>query len=122
MLISQTLSYARVLLASGWCQGAEARDERDVPVAPWDALAHSWSLLGAILAVASDAESEIGALERPAASALAFALEIPATELRAWNDEPRRSKQEVLAACDHAIELLPRLVAKYFPAVGEAAS
>src|SRR5438128_2418893 len=36
MLPSKALEYARDLVASGWCQGVEARDEDGNPVEPWD--------------------------------------------------------------------------------------
>jgi hypothetical protein len=118
MLVSQMLRYARVLLTAGWCQGAEAHDEQGQPVEPSDVMAVSWSLAGAIRAAARDAGDEEGELERDASAALALVLETPADELPAWNDDPRRTRRDVLAACDCAVELVPELVAQHVAVVG----
>ena len=118
MLVSQMLRYARVLLTAGWCQRVEARDEQGKPVEPSDVLAVSWSLAGAIKAVAGDAGDEDGELERDASRALALVLEIPAEELPAWNDDPQRTHRDVLAACECAVELVPELVARHLAGVG----
>jgi hypothetical protein len=118
MLVSQMLRYARVLLTAGWCQGAEAHDEQGKPVEPWDVMAVSWSLAGAIRAAAGDAGDEDGELERDALRALAFVLEMPADELPAWNDDPRRTRRDVLAACDCAVELVTELITRHFAVEG----
>jgi hypothetical protein len=118
MLVSQMLRYARVLLAAGWCQRAEAHDEQGEPVEPCDVMAASWSLAGAIRAVASDVGDEDGELERDASRALALVLEMPAEELPAWNDDPQRTHRDVLAACDCAVELVPELVARHLTVLG----
>src|SRR3954447_738860 len=112
MLVSQMLKYARALLATGWCQGAEARDENGEPVAPWDELAVSWSLRGALAAVTHDAEADAVALGL-GLLALALALHVPTDELRAWNDDRRGTERDVIAAYDDALELLPALVERY---------
>jgi hypothetical protein len=44
------LGSAQELVASGWCQGATARDERGEEVAPWSQDACTWSAAGAIAA------------------------------------------------------------------------
>jgi hypothetical protein len=113
MLISQALTYARVLLADGWCQGADARDERGEAVEPWDLEAVAWSLVGAVAAVANDAEAEIANVVERVSMALALALDLPIDALRRWNDEPQRTRGDVLDACDRAVELLPELIARY---------
>jgi len=116
VLVTQMLHYARALLATGWCQGGEARDERGDPVEPWDETAESWSLPGALSAVASDAGNEDQEGEQLARTVLAFALAISADQLQAWNDAPQRRQQEVLAACESAIGLVPELIAKHLSA------
>ena len=55
------LMRAHELVAYGWCQGADARDQRDGPVPPWSEEARSWSLLGALVA-AVDLPAEPGAV------------------------------------------------------------
>jgi len=45
---------------------------------------------------------------------LALALEIDAERLQSWNDERQRTQQDVLAAYDRALELLPHLVARFW--------
>jgi hypothetical protein len=114
MLSSQILRYARVLLAGGWCQGAEARDAYGVSRDPWDHAAVAWSLRGALGAVASDAGAELAEVEEVAVAALALTLDIRINELQTWNDDPERTQAEVLAACDRAIALVPRLVDAHF--------
>jgi len=118
MLVSQMLSYVRVLLTAAWCQGAQARDEQGQPVEPWDLMAISWSVTGAVKAVASDAGDEDGELERHASNALALVLEIPSEDLSAWNDDPSRVHRDALSLCDCAIELVPQLVARHLVGSG----
>jgi len=94
---------AHELVAYGWCQGADARDQRDGPVPPWSEEARSWSLLGALVA-AVDLPAEPGAVTlgplRRALAALAELIEEPL--LASWNDAPGRTQEEVLRTLDAA--------------------
>jgi hypothetical protein len=106
MLPSKALERARDLIATGWCQGCEARDEEGLAVDPADPRAAAWSLLGALRAVTAAAENR-RVLEQVGTSTLALAIAGRAGELRAWNDDARRGHDDVLAAYDAAIALLP---------------
>jgi|GraSoiStandDraft_27_1057306.scaffolds.fasta_scaffold313542_2 hypothetical protein len=111
MLPSKALEYARDLVASGWCQGVEARDQAGRPVEPWDPSAVAWSLIGAVVAIAHDAAGDAAFLEQVGLSTLALGTVTRSEELKDWNDEPRRTHEDVLRAYDAAAEMLPRLVA-----------
>lgn len=99
----QILVRARELIAYGWCQGADARDERGEPVPPWSEEARRWSLLGALVATV-DLPSEPGVLTlgplRRALSALAEVIEEPL--LASWNDVASRTQEDVLRTLDAA--------------------
>jgi len=94
---------ARELVAYGWCQGADAHDQDGEPVPPWSEKARQWSLLGALVA-AVDLPSEPGSLTlgplRRALGALADIIEEPL--LAAWNDDPRRTQEEVVRTLEAA--------------------
>jgi hypothetical protein len=60
----------------------------------------SWSLVGAVSAVASDAEAEIANVVERVSMALALALNLRIDALRRWNDEPQRTRRDLLDACD----------------------
>ena len=91
MLVTQMLRFARALLATGWCQGAEARDEQGEAVDPQDETAESWSLTGAIKTVVSDVGDDNQEAEQLARTALAVVLAIPVEQLQSWNDSPQRN-------------------------------
>jgi len=113
MLVTQVLRFARALLATGWSQGAQARDEHGEAVDPLDERAESWSLTGAIKTVVNDAGDQTQETERLARTALAVMLAIRVEQLEAWNDSPERTQHEVLAACDSASEVVAELIAKH---------
>ena len=108
------VSGAHRLVASGWCQGALARDETGVEVPSWSEEARSWSLLGALLASwhrqdSRDGEDVVAHLAD--AHALGHATEVIGTvvgtaSLPGWNDEPGRSRAEVVDALERALALL----------------
>jgi hypothetical protein len=106
MLPSKALERARDLVAKGWCQGAEARAEDGTPVDPEDPRAARRSLLGALRAATAQANNR-HVLEQVGTSTLALAVAGRPEELRDWNDDPRRCHDDVLAAYDAAIALLP---------------
>jgi hypothetical protein len=95
---------ARELVATSWCRGADARDARGRAVDPFDEVAASWSLLGALVAVVEREAAEAGEipLEELAAALYALAELIETDSLVAWNDEPARTQAAVLGVLDHA--------------------
>lgn len=115
MLVSHSLGHARELVAVGWCQGAEARDRSGRVVDAWDTEAESWSVLGALTAVAVDADEDVATVHEVASMALALAIDQPRVDLRTWNEEPGRTQAEVVAAFDAALAMLPRLLARLHP-------
>jgi hypothetical protein len=103
------LADARAVVASGWCQGADARGADGAAIEPWDERAVSWSLLGAIVAVLEQRAADEGEipLEELAAALYALADVIETDSLERWNDEPRRSQNDVvniLAAAEDRFE------------------
>jgi len=108
MLPLQALEEARQLIDCGWCQGAEACDWEGNTVEPWDARACSWSLPGAVRAVAERTGGDSRFLAQVGLSALALAILGPVRELQAWNDLPGRTVADVLSAYEAASSLLPR--------------
>jgi hypothetical protein len=108
------LMEARGLLLRGWCQDAQARNERGSIVPPWSDEAASWSLLGAVLAtwewhdepldvdfVAHSAEaSTLGDATRALVAATG------SQSLEDWNDAFERRRGDVIAAVDEALELI----------------
>ena len=118
----EKLDSARELLEIGWCQGADARSQSGEPVRPWDAEAVAWSTLGALVAVADSNETGVLGLEQLGLPALALGIATGADELRAWNDQPTRTRADVLFVYGEARALLPALVEAYRQrAVTEAA-
>ena len=96
---TQILIEARRVIESGWCTRASARTDKGIPC-EWDeAKACSWCSTGAVLHVAS--------MFVPArVYALRFLREaIGQYSIVGWNDAPGRTKEEVLAGFDRAIEL-----------------
>jgi hypothetical protein len=99
---------ARRLVAEGWCQGVDARDERGARSAPWSRESRSWSVLGALV-VSAGAGPDVAAHVSDAALGEAVAVLARATNapsLQAWNDDPARMREDVLGAFDHALELV----------------
>lgn len=88
---------ARALVARGWTQRTNARDETGRPTDPRGPDAVCWCLSGAVHRVAPDAA-------RHAYQLLCKALDSPwAVD---WNDTPGRTQAEVLELFDRAIARL----------------
>jgi hypothetical protein len=108
------LEEARSLLLTGWCHGAQARDDEGRAVPAFSDEASSWSLLGALLASWQRIDEDLDA-DFVAHTAEALALG-DATEalgeatgtaaLDVWNDAPERNVAEVITAVNDAIALL----------------
>jgi len=106
----QILFGARELVHEGWCQGVDARDARGQRCAPWNRDARTWSVLGALVASEGD-EPDVRAHSSASVAELGHAVALLAEAagtrtLQAWNDEPARTRDEVLAAFDRALALL----------------
>ncbi|MEP6910375.1 MAG: hypothetical protein ABI896_08095 [Actinomycetota bacterium] len=109
------LSEARGLLLRGWCRTAQARNSAGSVVPAWSEDASSWSLLGALLASWHRQNEETLELDFVAHGFDAVALgdatqalgEVTGTaSIEAWNDNPSRTLNEVIATIDRALELL----------------
>jgi hypothetical protein len=102
------LARAQQLVAQGWCQSVDARDGRGARSAPWSRDARSWSVLGALVASAG-VGPDVSAHLSDAALGQAVALLARAANvqsLQAWNDDPARTREDVLEAFDRALELV----------------
>ena len=98
------LSKARELVASGWTQGEAARSSDGEAVLPYSPAACAWCMLGSLQAVgAPDAALEL-LFEAAVAKSLGMTAGRRAKILAAWNDDADRTKEEVQAAFDKAIE------------------
>ena len=97
MTTKEALIAARALVEKGWCQAADARDAGGLECASRDAEAACWCLSGAIHRACD------GLAEDDAWDVLASLVGDPVE----WNDTPGRSKEEVLALFDKAIEAQP---------------
>jgi hypothetical protein len=93
------------LIARGWTQHADARDDDGVPTEPWAAAANAWSLLGAIVAVLEQHEQREQcelSLHHLTAALDELARLIDDDSLAAWNDHPDRTQRHVLSILDEA--------------------
>jgi hypothetical protein len=91
---SEVLHAAGALVASGWCQGAEARTGLGEVVDPRAPDAVRWSLLGALQsAYCADAATQVADM---ALAAAAIAHLIDDHSLANWNDAPERTQRDVV--------------------------
>jgi hypothetical protein len=98
-MATDALRNVRARIASGWSQEADARNAAGQQVRLSDEEAVAWSLSAAFALAGKDGipmNHLPGALRALRAVAGMNSLE-------AWNDEPGRTKQEVLDALDAAI-------------------
>jgi len=91
--VIEVLKEAREKIRQGWCQGGPARDHRDATISTGDPNACKWCLFGALMAVTDDWDGPRAAIK-----------EFTGCSLAEWNDAPGRTKAEVLALLDKAIE------------------
>ena len=98
------------LVAHGWSQHADARTARGEPTQARADEAATWSLLGALVASferldeRNDGQRLIEDLGRVCV-ALADVIDCDSLEL--WNDDPARTREEVLHSLNAASHLLP---------------
>jgi hypothetical protein len=92
------LARARSLIADEqrWCRGSFARGWLDLPVPPQSALANRFCAVGTIMR----AGREMGLPTHDACVALEWQTARPIED---WNDDPRRTHAEVIAAFDAAL-------------------
>ena len=98
------LQRACELVRSGWSQHADARSADGDEVKPWQEAAVAWSLLGALVA-ALEEQADHGRelpLEHLAAALNELADRIDDDSLANWNDEPTRTRDDVIDALDAA--------------------
>lgn len=107
MTAREILILARGYIEKGWCRGQFARTEDGEGALAVSEDARSWCALGAIeratFEVPMQSYASRGAAERLLREAAGVRSDFDATT--AWNDDPERTKEEVLAAFDKAIEL-----------------
>lgn len=109
--LRDALCRAVLYVSTGWTQGALARDAEGRRVEPWDTRAVAWCLMGAL---------EVGVLETagPYLLLLDWAIgavrdHLPSDDqlleeggvyaLRAWNDKPGRTREDVLRLLDRIL-------------------
>ena len=102
---SQLLRETGLLVALGWCQHAEARDNRGTATDVAAGNAAEWSLLGALQAVTfRDSTTSLDDL-RDALTAIADLIDDPS--LAHWNDAADRTQSEVCGLLQRAAQLVP---------------
>lgn len=105
MSLKEDLTRVRRLIESGWTRGAWARTESGSPCWEDNTNAVCWCLSGAVQKVFSGDESTQTRIDLT--RALVRNLPAGFWDIPAWNDEPGRTKEEVLALIDKTIEGLP---------------
>lgn len=101
--VKLTLIEARQKISEGWTQGAYARMSNEVDdggkVYADSRLATCWCSVGAVGAVTPEAMSSLPALNK-----IKEVMNWPSTaDIIQWNDDPTRTKEEVLDLFDRAI-------------------
>lgn len=107
----ELLRRASDLIRRGWTQHAESRGAGGAAVDPWQPTATRWSLLGALVAVLEE-QTDRGAdlpLQQLADALDALALFVDSDSLAEWNDDPRRTQDDVIGVLEAAGEAaMPR--------------
>src|SRR5919197_401212 len=104
----EILRRSRERILDGWCQGADARDERGREVPPWSDEARSWSILGAVAGTGgADGGLDAVPVARLGEAVVALGEAAETDSLVRWNDVAGRTQDEVVALFDRALALLP---------------
>jgi hypothetical protein len=98
MTKKEVLIQAKAIIERGWCQGTYAIDNDGHPVDFDSQKAVAWCIRGATCLIAPD-----GYHNRYGAHELIKSITI--TPISQWNDEPGRTKEEVLDVLTQAIAL-----------------
>jgi hypothetical protein len=93
------LQESKARVERGWTQVVMARDAAGGLVAAWSEHAVCWCALGALRAGSLDSSVAEMFLSR------ALPAEAMRENVAAWQDEPGRQKEEVVALFDRAIEI-----------------
>lgn len=100
-MINDTVNYLtsmRELLVQGWHQGSTGQDVSGRSISAMDGDAVSWCMIGAYLRADVDLDNK--GLDRVF---FLIVRKIGTDNVAHWNDEPGRTKEEVLAALDSII-------------------
>jgi hypothetical protein len=102
----ELLRRASGLIRRGWAQHAESRDGAGAEVEPWLPAATCWSLLGALVAALEEqtVRGEDLPLAQLADALDALALFVDSDSLADWNDDPKRTRDDVLSVLEAAAE------------------
>lgn len=106
-LVADILERAKGYVERGWCQGSSATNEQGEVVNPFHPSACCWCAQGAVNAAAF--EFRLESWFESAVTSLRKELRILGVEnpsIPRWNDDPFRTKQEVLDLFDRAIQRL----------------
>ena len=95
---TELLTEARARIARGWTQGANARNAAGGVTLAWAEEAVCWDTMGAVACRDDDWTTA-----EPAWAALRAAVG-GETWVAEWNDAPGRTREDVLALYDRAIE------------------
>jgi hypothetical protein len=107
-VVENVVRDARRRVASGWCQGEDARDAAGDSVEFWSADARAWSLLGALVTPshATPLGEVVVPLAELAAAVVVVAEVLQTQSLKDWNDAPGRTQEQVVSALDVTLDRL----------------
>jgi hypothetical protein len=103
MTPKEVLIAARAKIEQGWCQGYKARSSEGLPINPQSRYATQWCMIGSLAAVCGDSTWT------RYRGFLANALGSPGVEVADYNDDLCRTKEDVLAVFDKAIQLAEKI-------------
>lgn len=101
MNLTELLISARGYVERGWTQDVGARNALGAECDPCDARAASWCTAGAVYAAGGGVTSLVFLARELMGLGM---MEVERDSLSNWNDDPARTKAEVLALFDRAIE------------------
>ena len=98
MLDSEVYNKAADMVESGWTQNAYARDSQEKPTYPCRNNAESWCLSGALIAAVYNLRGGVYYSSDDAEKAFKLSedLGLPCGDTAEWNDNPDRTKEQVV--------------------------
>lgn len=102
MTPAEVLRKARARIERGWCRESFARDKGNRTIAPWRAEARRFCARGAMMVNGWSDDSVDRKTEGFLAEATGAGSRLG---IECWNDDPKRTKAQVLRAFDRAIVL-----------------